>query len=53
MPLDIIRVDFTLTPMLVEALFQVVVFIHRIHSQPHDRISDHAFEASQSLYESG
>ena len=40
-------------PMLVEALFQLVVFIHRIHSQPQDRISRQAFEASRSLYVSG
>ena len=39
--------------MLVEALFQLVVFIHRIHSQPQDRISRQAFEASRSLYEFG
>ena len=52
-PHDIIRAEFTLPPMLVEALFQLVVFIHRIHSQPHDRISHQAFKASRSLYESG
>ena len=50
---DVIRAEFTLPPMLVEALFQLVVFIHRIHSQPHDCISRQAFEASRSLYESG
>ena len=48
-PHDIIRAEFTLPPMLVEALFQLVVFIHRIHSQPHDRISHQAFKASRSL----
>ena len=52
-PHDIIRAEFTLPPMLVETLFQLVVFIHRIHSQPHDRISHQAFEASRLLYESG
>ena len=51
-PHDIIRAEFTLPPMLVEALFQLVIFIHRIHSQPHDKISHQAFEASRSLYES-
>ena len=39
--------------MLVEALFQLVVFIHKIHSLPQDRISHQAFEASRSLYTSG
>ena len=48
---DNIRAKFTLPPMLVDALFQLVVFIHRIHSQAHDRISHQAFEASHSLYE--
>ena len=38
--------------MLVETLFPLVVFIHRIHSQPRDRISHQTFEASRSLYES-
>ena len=38
--------------MLVEALFQLAVFIDMIHSQSQDRISRQAFEASQSLYES-
>ena len=53
-PRDIIRVEFSLPPMLVEALLQLVVFIHRnLHSQPHDRISHQAFEASRLLYESG
>ena len=50
---EIIRAEFTLPPMLVEAFLQLVVFIHRIHSQPHDCISRQAFEASRSLYESG
>ena len=45
-PHDIVRAEFSLPPMLVEALFQLVVFIHRIHSQPQDRISRQAFEAS-------
>ena len=52
-PHDIIRVEVTLPSMLVEALFQIVAFIHKIHSQPQDRISHQAFEASRSLYESG
>ena len=39
--------------MLVEALFQLAVFIDMIHSQSQDRISRQAFEASRSLYESG
>ena len=52
-PHDIIRAEFSLPLMLVEALFQVVVFIHRIHSQPQDRISCRAFEASRSLHVSG
>ena len=39
--------------MLVEALFQLVVFITTIHSQSQDRISHQAFEASRSPYESG
>ena len=51
-PHKIITTEFTLPPMLVEALFQLVVFINRIHSQSQDRISRQAFEASQSLYES-
>ena len=43
LPNDIIRVKLTLPPMLVDALFQLIVdFIHRIQ-----------LEASQSLYESG
>ena len=45
-PHDIIRAKFSLPSMLVKALFQVVAFIHRIHSQPQDRISRQAFEAS-------
>ena len=52
-PHDIIRAEFGLPPMLVESLFQVVAFIHRIHSQPRDRISRRAFEASRSLHASG
>ena len=52
-PHDIIRVEFSLPPMLVEALFEPVLCIHRIHSQLQDRISRQAFEASQSLYASG
>ena len=47
------RAEFGLPPMLVEALFQVVAFIHRIHSQPQDRISRRAFEASRSLHAFG
>ena len=46
-PHDIIRAEFTLPLMLVQALFQLVVFIHRIHSQPHDRISHQVFKASR------
>ena len=53
LPHDIIRVEFTLSSMLVETLFQLVVFIHKIHSQPHDRIYRQAFEAYRSLNESG
>ena len=49
----IIRVEFTSIPMLVDTLFQLVIFIHRIRSLPHDRISHQVFEASLSLYESG
>ena len=49
---DIIRVEFTLPPMLIEALFQLVVFTHKIHSQSQDKKSRQAFEASRSLYES-
>ena len=52
-PHEIIRGEFTLPPMLVETLFQLVVFINRIHSQSQDRISRQAFKASRSLYESG
>ena len=51
-PHDIIRAEFTLPPMLVEALFQLVVFINMIHSQSQDGISRQAFEASQSFNES-
>ena len=50
-PDDMSRPEFTLPPMLLEARFQVVVFINRIHSQSQDKISRQAFEASRSLYE--
>ena len=52
-PHAIIRVEFTLPSMLVEALFQLVVFIARKHSQSQHRISRQAFEESRSLYEFG
>ena len=52
LPYEIIRAKFTLPSMLAEAHFQLVVFIHRIHSQPQDMICRQDFEASQSLYES-
>ena len=48
-PDDMSRPEFTLPPMLLEARFQVVVFINRIHSQSQDKISRQAFEASRSL----
>ena len=53
LPHDIIRAEFGLPLMLVEALFQVIAFIHRIHSQLQDRISRRAFQASRSLHSSG
>ena len=42
-PHDIIRSEFALPPMLVEALFQLVVFIDGIHGQSQDRLSWLAF----------
>ena len=45
---DIIRVEFTLPPMLVKVMFQLVVFINRIHSQSQDKISHSDFEPSRS-----
>ena len=38
-PHAIIRVEFTLPSTIVEARFQLLVFINRIHSQSEDRIS--------------
>ena len=52
-PHEILRAEFALPPMLVEALFQLIVFIHRIQKQSQDRLSRRAFEASRALHESG
>ena len=41
---EIIKVEFTLTSMLVDTLFQRLVFINKIHSQSQDSISHQAFE---------
>ena len=37
--------------MLVEAVIQMVAFIHKMSNQPHDLLSHQAFEASRELYE--
>ena len=52
-PHEVSREEFAHPPMLVEALFQMVAFIHRISNQPHDRLSRRAFEASRELHELG
>ena len=52
-PHDIIRAEFATPPMLVEALFQVCSFIHRIRDMDPDRLSHRAFEASRQLAEGG
>ena len=52
-PHDIIRAQFATPPMLVEALFQVCSFIHRIRDMDPDRLSHRAFEASRQLDEGG
>ena len=44
-PHKIITTEFTLPPMLVEAHFQLVIFINRPYSQSQVRISGQAFEA--------
>ena len=51
-PHEIIRAWFTLPLMLVETLFQLVVFINMIHRQSLDMISRQAFKESRLLYES-
>ena len=38
---DIVRAEFSLALMLVEAIFQLVVFIHRIQSQPPVKLLRH------------
>ena len=52
-PHDIVRAEFAAPPMLVEALFQVCCFIHRMRDMAPDRLSRRAFEASKQLAEAG
>ena len=55
-PHDIIRAEFGLPPDVSRSTLSsgsFLFFIHRIHSQPQDRISRRAFEASRSLHASG
>ena len=52
-PHEVIRAEFALPPMLVEALFQIVVFIRRISNQSLDRLSRRAFDASRNLHNLG
>ena len=52
-PHDIVRAEFAAPPMLVEALFQVCCFIHRMRDMDPGRLSRRAFEASKQLAETG
>ena len=52
-PHDIVRAELATSPMLVEALFQTVCFIHRVRELPADRLTRRAFEASRQLFEAG
>ena len=50
-PHDILRAEFVTPPMLVEALFQTICFLHRFREMPHTHLSYRAFEASRALAE--
>ena len=52
-PHDILRAEFATPPMLVEALFQTICFLHRFREMPHTHLSYRAFETSRALAEAG
>ena len=48
-PHDIVRAEFGAPPMLVEAHFKTVCFIHKFRELGRDRLSYRAFEASRQF----
>ncbi|MCO5602246.1 hypothetical protein L7F22_056374 [Adiantum nelumboides] len=52
-PHDIVRAEFSTPPMVVEALFQTVGYLHRMRGMRADRLPRLALEASRGIAESG
>ena len=52
-PHDIVRAEFAAPPMVIEALFQTVTFLHRLRELPPERLTRRAFESSRQLAEEG
>ncbi|MCO5574914.1 hypothetical protein L7F22_028709 [Adiantum nelumboides] len=52
-PHDIMRAEFGAPPMVVEALFQTVGYLHRLRDMRADRLPRIALEASRGLADSG
>ncbi|MCO5549974.1 hypothetical protein L7F22_003451 [Adiantum nelumboides] len=52
-PHDIVRAEFGTPPMVVEALFQIVEYLHRLRDMRAYRLPRMALEASRGLADSG
>lgn len=52
-PHDIVRAEFAVPPMVVEALFQAVTLLYRLRELPPERLARRAFESSRQLAEEG
>ena len=53
LPLEIIEVEFALSLILVDQLFQTILFILRIHKQSPNRLSQREFQVSRQPHELG
>ncbi|MCO5598198.1 hypothetical protein L7F22_052290 [Adiantum nelumboides] len=52
-PHDIVRAEFGASPMVVEALFQIVGYLHRLRDMRADRLPPLVLEAFRELADSG